>query len=203
MSENYGVMAFCLSSPAILSFRLLNFVYKRVFQSWDDPWTQRFLDVTVGEVRNVEIKVNKLICCLTLYIYVLLIVVWHILLQVNVIVLTSDRILLLDPREDKFLPTMQLEVPDCSAGLRSITLSSTGILAAAADNGLIYCWELLSSSSSNSNGKQHLTITVTQQSEAELPFGISADRIQWARRCGKAPQLLAAICDDGGLLACR
>ncbi len=115
-------------------------------------------------------------------------------------VLISDSILLLDPQEDKFLPAMQLEVPDSSAGLRSITLSSTGILAAAAENGMIYCWAL-QSSSSNSNGK--LTTTVTQQSAAELPFGISANRIQWARRRARASQLLTAICDDGGLLACR
>eukprot|EP01084_Bolivina_argentea_P281699 482023_1 len=118
--------------------------------------------------------------------------------EMNVAVLIRDSILLLDPWEGKFLPTRQLEAPDCSAGLRSIALSSTGILAAAAENGIIYCWAL--QSSSNSNGKT--TTTVTQESAVELPFGISAKRIQWARRHARASQLLAAVCDDGGLLAC-
>ncbi len=113
--------------------------------------------------------------------------------------LIHDSIVLLDLRDDKFLPTRQIEAPDCSAGLRSIALSSTGILAAAAENGMIYCWVLQPSS----KGDIKTTTTVTQQSAVELPFGISAKRIQWARRRAKASQLLAAVCDDGGLLACR
>ncbi len=74
-----------------------------------------------------------------------------------------------------------------------------GVVAAAAENGIIYCWALQTSCDNNGEAK----ITVTQQSATELPFRVSAKRIQWARRRTGSSQLLAAICDDGGLLACR